>query len=153
MTEHQINPAEALEAVRRTREQTARRGLVWWYAPVLGLGAGIMIASFALPFPTYFIGTFVGSGIMFANYLIWSRMTGLSVAGWMGPRTTAVAIALGVILLAGFVTNLSIRAQLGWREDAFSWTQIAVAAVVAVLTAGASWLWARAWVAEMRDAG
>lgn len=90
----------------------------WWYHPVLGGILAAIVFSYALlrlgyPFLV------VAAGLVAMVFLVrtYSRRYGVEVAGWLGPRTRRLQIAVGVLVGACILSSLVImlaEASAGW---------------------------------------
>ena len=145
MQDAQLDPAEALALAEGARRRTAVRGQAPWYHLVYGLGLTVMTAGLVLPSPI--IGTTVGLMIVVANFLTWSRRTGL------GPirhtrRTLLVVIPFAVLIMSAFIAAFVLRERFG-----LAWAPLAAAPIVGALGALASWRVDRAWLADAASPG
>lgn len=140
--------AEALEAVRRSREAVARRLSKgsWIYDLAYGtVVAGIVGAqAFDPPFGILITSLcIVGLVVMMR---VWANLTGVSVTGLNPPRARWVAIALGVVMAFMIVGAAALH------RDGRPVVLIVLLAVVAgVIAVAASRLWLKVFIAETRS--
>lgn len=147
MTDQPLDPSTALADARRVRHAAALRGAdSGWYAPVLGLCLGGMIAAIALPPFLIPLAAAVCVSVAGANYRAWSLRTGLSVTNFQGRRTTLVSLGIIGVYLAAAAAAYVLRFRLG-----YAWAPLPLGALTGVLTALGSRLWDRAWLAETRE--
>lgn len=147
MIEHEQTPAEALEAIRKSRaavgEAVSQNSRT--YDLIYSSIAGLMVAGQAMPMPINILSS-AGACVAFALLARkWAQKTGVFVNGMTPRRARWVAFGLGgvfvVLMLASMYFGRTDRAWLGIPLG-----------VVAFLLAGAgSRLWGRVFRAETRD--
>ena len=94
MTE-ELDPRDALALAERTRDRMLERAATPpWYAPLYGLGCGLIVAGGGLPQPWGL--SLVTFGILFVSLLYWrwTQSSGLSVNGYRAGTTRAQIFAL-----------------------------------------------------------
>lgn len=143
--EQDLDPADALELARRSRERLAARAASpWWYAPGYGLGCGGLVASLALPGwwgPLTALGCLLFVGTLYAA---WRAKSGLSVNGYRRGSTRPVTFALLAAFALAYAVALLLRDEPGYR-----WVPLACGVVLAIVAGLASAAWDRAWRADM----
>jgi hypothetical protein len=145
--QQQFDPAEALALAQRTREEAGARGsATWWYAPLLGLVAGGVVLSTALPPFLMPLGALLCMGASIQLYRAWTARTGLAVTNYQSRRTTLVSIPLFACLLA-----IGIGSALLKHDRGVDWAPFALAPLAMVVAALGSRLWDRAWRADLRS--
>jgi len=145
MTE-ELDPREALALAERTRGRMLERAATPpWYAPLYGLGCGLMVAGGGLPQPLGL--TLVALGLIGVAllYTRWTDRSGLSVNGYRAGTTRVIAIGLVIALVALLLGGLMLRERLG-----LAWAPLLCGAAGAVLAAFASTAWDKAWRAQIR---
>jgi len=148
MTPDPVDPAEALRLAHQSRARLAGRDLSpWWYAPVYGLGVGLLVAAPGFPGRLMPLAYAAGIGVVALAYFAWSQATGLSVFGFRGGRTLPVAVGL-----VTFLVVVSLGGLLLQRLAGIGWAPLAAGVVAGLGAAVGSRLWDRAWIAELRQA-
>ena len=147
MTADPSSPAEALAAVRRSREAILEQmRFPWWVEAAQALGAGVLIAGLALPgdwSTLVALGVIVGTALW---YRAWSNRTGLSLFGIGRGRARWVSLGLGAVLLILFVVSFRLEYGAGlW------WAPLPAGVLAALATYVASRLWFRAYRADLRE--
>lgn len=145
MTE-ELDPRAALALAERTREQMAQRAATpAWYAPLYGVGCGVMVAGGGLPQPGG--GILVGLGTIFIAllYVRWTQRSGLAVNGYRAGATRVIAVGLAAALLALLLAGLALREAMG-----LVWAPVLCGVVAALVAAFASAAWDKAWQAQIR---
>ena len=145
MTE-ELDPRAALALAERTRENMAQRAATpAWYAPLYGLGCGLIVAGGGLPQPWGML--LVAGGILFVAllYLRWTQSSGLSVNGYRAGATRVIAVGLAVAMVALTLAGLALREKLG-----LVWAPIFCGVLGALIAALASAAWDKAWQAQIR---
>ena len=143
------NPAEALEAIARSRRAVHDRVATggWRYDLIYAALVAAMVGGQALDMPfNIFASTFgvLGLAVIFQHE---SRRTGLRITGVSPRRARWVAIGLGVVLGAVMLGLVGLRLR---APDAPFFAIGAGAAVVAfALALAGSRLWRRVYRAEM----
>jgi len=147
MNPEPIDPTQALNLAQQSRSRLAQRELSpWWYAPVYGLGVGVIVASPGVRAQLIPLATFVGLAITLGAYAAWSRRTGVSVSSFREGRTRLIAVAL-----LAFVLLCSGLGLLWKHEGGVAWAPLAAGVVAGLGAAVGSRLWDRAWLAELRQ--
>lgn len=145
MTE-ELDPGAALALAERTRERMAARAATpAWYAPLYGVGCGLLVAGGGLPQPWGMLLVVVGLLLVMLLYLRWTQSSGLSVNGYRAGTTRVIAIGLVIALMALLLAGLALREQLG-----LVWAPVACGIVAALVAAFASAAWDKAWQAQIR---
>jgi hypothetical protein len=145
MTE-ELDPRAALALAERTREKmAARAGTPTWYAPLYGLGCGLLVAGGGLPQPWGLL--LIAAGILGVAllYMRWTHSSGLSVNGYRAGATRVIAIGLSIALAALMLAGLALRETMG-----LVWAPILCGIVAAFVAAFASAAWDRAWREDIR---
>ncbi|WP_066042353.1 hypothetical protein [Herbiconiux solani] len=108
---------DALSALDADRQVLADRiRTPAWYYPLLGLATALIVGSPGPGAPAQFVMVAFGSlGIAFLS-LAYQRITGLTVTRTAGPRSLAIAIVLGivVVLLLGVSFALAATGHAPW---------------------------------------
>jgi hypothetical protein len=145
MTE-ELDPRSALALAERTRERMAARAATpAWYAPLYGLGCGLIIAGGGLPQPWGILLVTVGIVSVALLYMRWTQSSGLSVNGYRAGATRVIAVGLAIAMVALMLAGLALRAQMG-----LVWAPVLCGAVGALVAAFASAAWDKAWQAQIR---
>jgi hypothetical protein len=146
MTSDTPTPAEALAAVRRSRQAMADRlSYPVWYDVVYAACAGVLIAGQALPSTWSGLVSLVCAAVLLWIHHLWSQRTGLAVTGFTPGRARWVALGLGALLVALVAASGRLEEQPGlW------WAPLALAPVAALAAHLASRLWMRVYRAELR---
>ena len=145
MTE-ELDPRAALALAERTRERMARRAATpGWYAPLYGLGCGLIITGGGLPQPWGLSLVTVGIVSVSLLYLRWTQSSGLSVNGYRAGTTRVIALGLAVAMVALMFAGLLLRAELG-----LVWAPVLCGVLGALVAAFASAAWDKAWQAQIR---
>ena len=143
----QLDPADALAITRNARTRLARHAAMpSWYAPLYGLGSGVMVASLVFRGPAQILVEMLALIGVLALYSRWKRQSGLSVTGFRRGRTMPITVALVLAAIVAFVVAFSTRDIPG-----YGWTPLACGAVFGVFAGFASAAWDRAWIADMED--
>lgn len=139
--------AEALEAVRKSREAVADRLVEgsWLYDLVYGALVAGMVGSQAFDQPLNIVITSVCIfGLLFLMRW-WANKTGVSITGLNPPRARWVAIGLGVVMAFFLVGAAAIH-----REGApVLWIGL-LAVGGGIIAVAASRLWLKVFIAETR---
>jgi hypothetical protein len=145
MTE-ELDPRAALALAERTREQMAARAATpAWYAPLYGLGCGLIVAGGGLPQPWGMLLVTIGIVFVALLYMRWTHSSGLSVNGYRAGATRVIAIGLATAMVALMLAGLVLRAEMG-----MVWAPVLCGAVGALIAAFASAAWDKAWQAQIR---
>jgi len=145
MTE-ELDPGAALALAERTRERMAARAATpAWYAPLYGLGCGLLVAGGGLPQPWGLSLVAAGILLVVRLYMRWTQSSGLSVNGYRAGTTRVIAMGLAAALAALLLAGLALREKLG-----LVWAPIACGIVAALIAAFASAAWDKAWQAQIR---
>lgn len=143
--EPELKPEDALALAARTRASLAQRaGTPAWYAPGYGLGCGATVASLALPDGWIPFGMIVALVWTLGLYLLWQRLSGLSVSGYRSGSTRRVTLWL----LAAYMLAFGLAAWLR-GGPAPLWGPIACGMVFGLFAGWASAAWDRAWRRDM----
>ena len=145
MTE-ELDPPAALALAERTRERMAGRAATpFWYAPLYGIGCGLIVAGGGLPQPWGML--LVGIGILSVAllYMRWTQSSGLSVNGYRAGVTRVIAVALAFALIALLLAGFVLRERTG-----LVWAPIFCGILGAFIAAFASAAWDKAWQAQIR---
>jgi hypothetical protein len=144
MTQDQLEPADALALTQASRRRLTERELSpWWYAPLYGLGIGVMVGSLTAPkpWPLLFAPALIGLVLL---YRFWAVRTGLSATGIRSGRTLWVTLGLVAVLLGLSFGGLRLR------DAGYEWGFLATGVACALAAAAGSKLWDRVWIAELR---
>ena len=145
MTE-EFDPHAALALAERTRERMATRAATpAWYAPLYGLGCGLIVAGGVLPQPWGMLLVAVGILSVALLYMRWTQSTGLSVNGYRAGATRVIAVALAFALIALLLAGLVLRERMG-----MIWAPVFSGVLGAFVAAFASAAWDRAWREQIR---
>lgn len=145
MTE-ELDPRAALALAERTRENMAARAATpAWYAPLYGLGCGLIIAGGGLPQPWGVLLVGIGIVSVALLYMRWTQSSGLSVNGYRAGATRVIAVSLAITMIALMLAGLVLRAQLG-----LIWAPLVCGMIGALVAAFASAAWDKAWQAQIR---
>lgn len=145
MTE-ELDPRAALALAEQTRERMAQRAATpAYYAPLYGVGCGLIVAGGGFPQP--WGGLLVAIGIISVAllYMRWTRSSGLSVNGYRAGATRVIAVSLAVALVSLMLAGLILRARMG-----LIWAPVACGVLAALIAAFASAAWDKAWQAQIR---
>lgn len=141
----EFDPKEALAMAAQTRARlAARAGTPAWYAPGYGLGCGSTVVSLALP------DSWIPAGMVLALvwtvglYLLWQRISGLSVSGYRAGSTRRVTAWLLVAYMLAFAVAAGLRSG-----PAPVWGPILCGVALGLFAAWASAAWDRAWRRDM----
>ena len=145
MTE-ELDPRAALDLAERTRERMAARAATpAWYAPLYGIGCGLIVAGGGLPQPWGMLLVAVGILSVALLYMRWTQSTGLSVNGYRAGATRVIAVALAFALIALPLAGLVLRERMG-----MIWAPVFSGVLGAFVAAFASAAWDRAWREQIR---
>ncbi len=145
MTE-ELDPRAALAMAERTRERMAERAATPpWYAPLYGIGCGLIVAGGGLPQPWGMALVVAGLLFVLLLYLRWTQSSGLSVNGYRAGTTRVIAVGLAIAMVALLLAGLALREKLG-----LVWAPIFCGVVGALVAAFASAAWDKAWQAQIR---
>ncbi len=145
MTE-ELDPRAALDLAARTRDRMAERAATpVWYAPLYGLGCGLIVAGGGLPQPWGMLLVVVGILSVALLYLRWTQLSGLSVNGYRAGATRVIAVGLAVAMVALMLAGLALRERLG-----LVWAPVFCGLVGALVAAFASAAWDKAWQEQIR---
>jgi 4-hydroxybenzoate polyprenyltransferase len=148
MTE-ELDPREALALADRTRQRMLERAATpGWYAPLYGVGCGLIVAGGAAPQPWGMLLLVAGLVGVVLLYQRWTQSSGLSVNGYRAGATRVIAIGLAVALIVLMIAGLVVRETLG-----LIWAPFACGAAGALIAAFASAAWDRAWRAQIQRGG
>lgn len=147
MTDPQQTPAEALEAIRKSRTVVA--GAVAHnsktYTLIYSSIAAVMVAGQVLPFPLNVLAS-TGGAVSFALLARkWAQKTGVFVSGVTPKRARWVAFGLGAVFVVLMLS--AVWAGRAHRE----WLGIPLGVVAFLLAGAGSRLWLRVFLAETRD--
>ena len=151
MTE-ELDPRAALALAERTRERMAERAAAvpGWYAPLYGLGCGVLVAGGAMlageGLPRTLGSLLVAVSLLGVAFLYrhWQKTTGLSVNGYRAGATRWIAICLAAALVGLMLAGMLLS------ERGLVWAPVACGAAAALIAAFASAAWDRAWQAQIR---
>ena len=145
MTQDQPTPAEALAAVRASREGVAGwLQYPWWYDAIYAGSAGGLVAGQALPPPG---PAFASLGCVLAltlMYRAFTQRTGISVKGLTPRRARWVAIALGVVLVVLVLAAMRVGENVWWAP-------LGLGALAALIAYAASNLWRQVYRIDLRE--
>ena len=145
MTE-ELDPRAALALAERTRERMAGRAATpAWYAPLYGIGCGLIVAGGGLPQPWGLLLVTLGIVSVTLLYLRWTQSSGLSVNGYRAGVTRVIAVALAFALVALLLAGLVLREKMG-----MVWAPVFCGLLGAFVAAFASAAWDKAWQAQIR---
>jgi hypothetical protein len=145
MTE-ELDPRAALALAERTRENMAARAATpGWYAPLYGLGSGLLVAGGGLPQPWGILLAAAGILLVALIYARWTQSSGLSVNGYRAGATRVIAVALVIALVGLMLFGLLLRERIG-----LVWAPVACGVLGALIAAFASAAWDKAWQAQIR---
>ena len=145
MTED-LDPRAALALAERTRERLAARAATpAWYAPLYGLGCGLIVAGAGLPQPWGMLLVTLGVLSVSLLYMRWTQSSGLSVNGYRAGATRVIAVGLAIAMAALMLAGLALRTQLG-----SIWAPVLCGVLGAFVAAFASAAWDKAWQAQIR---
>jgi hypothetical protein len=145
MTE-ELDPRAALALTERTRARMLERAATPpWYAPLYGLGCGLIVAGGGAPQPWGLLLITLGILGVSLLYRYWTQSSGLSVNGYRAGTTRTITLGLAAALVILLAAGLLLREQLG-----LSWAPFACGAVAVPVAAFASTAWDRAWRAQIR---
>lgn len=145
MTE-ELDPRAALALAERTRERmVARAATPAWYAPLYGLGCGLIVAGGGLPQPWGMLVLATGILGVALLYLRWTQSSGLSVNGYRAGATRVIAVGLAFALVALLLAGLVLRERMG-----LIWAPVFCGVLGAFVAAFASAAWDKAWQAQIR---
>lgn len=143
MTYNHVDPAEAVEAVRRSREALGQRlNKRWREKGLYALGAATIPGSQVFDLPWNNLVIAAGIICMVIAYRGWVRQTGISVLGTTPRRARWVALGLGAVMLALTLTALYLKLELG-----FAWAPLAAAP----LGFATGWLGSDLWLRVFRS--
>jgi hypothetical protein len=146
MTSDPPTPAEALAAVRRTREAMAERvKYPVWFDVVAAGCVGVMVASQALPpgWPTLIAGG--AMVILWLSCRALSKRIGVTVTGLARGRARWVVMGLMAVLLLLAFGSFRLKYPGGvW------WAPLPAGVLAALAVHAGSRLWMRAYRAELR---
>jgi hypothetical protein len=116
-----------------------------WYAPLYGIGCGLIVAGGGLPQP--WGALLIGIGILSVAllYMRWTQSSGLSVNGYRAGATRVIAVGLAVALVALLLAGLVLRERMG-----LIWAPVFCGVLGALVAAFASAAWDKAWQAQIR---
>jgi len=147
MTEHEQTPAEALEAIRKSRaavgEAVSRNSRT--YDLIYSTIAGLMVAGQAMPMPVNILASAaacVAFGLLARK---WAQRTGVFVSGVSPKRARWVAFGMGAV----FVVLMLASMYFGRTDRA--WLGIPMGVVAFLLAGAGTRLWGRVFRAETRD--
>ena len=141
-----LDPRAALALAEHTRERMARRAATpGWYAPLYGLGCGLIVTGGGLPQPWGMLLVTLGIVSVSLLYLRWTQSSGLSVNGYRAGATRTIAVGLAVAMVALMFAGLVLRAQMG-----LIWAPFVCGILGALVAAFASAAWDKAWQAQIR---
>lgn len=147
MTDPQQTPAEALEAIRKSRTVVA--GAVAHnsktYDLIYSSIAAVMVAGQVLPFPLNVLAS-TGGAVAFAVLARkWAQKTGVFVSGVTPKRARWVAFGMGAVFVVMMLAAL-------WAGRTHRlWMGIPLGVVAFLLAGVGSRLWLRVFQAETRD--
>ena len=148
MTE-ELDPREALALAERTRDRMLERAATPpWYAPLYGLGCGLIVAGGGSPQPWGLLLVTVGILSVALLYWRWTQSSGLSVNGYRAGTTRMIAVGLATALAGLLLAGLVLREMIG-----LVWAPFLCGAAAALIAAVASAAWDRAWRAQIRRGG
>jgi 4-hydroxybenzoate polyprenyltransferase len=148
MTE-ELDPREALALADRTRQRMLERAATpGWYAPLYGVGCGLIVAGGAAPQPWGMLLLVAGLLGVVLLYQRWTQSTGLSVNGYRAGTTRVIAIGLAAVLVALMIAGLILRETMG-----LAWAPFLCGALGAVVAALGSAAWDKAWRHQIRRGG
>ncbi len=147
MSDHQ-SPQEALEAIRRTREDVRRRmsHSPWWYDLGFGGALAVMVGGQGAPMPFGPISTAVGLAVIAVIVRKWTDRTGVWINGYQPKRARWVAFGLAAVMV-----GLMIGAVACGRLGGPAWGPAAIGVVAGVLAVIASRIWTRVYLAETKE--
>jgi hypothetical protein len=137
---------EALSALHADRQALADRiRTPAWYYPLLALSTALIIGSPGPGVPGQFVMVVFGClGITFLS-LAYQRITGMTITWVAGPKSLAVSIVLGVVIVLLLGVSFALTAT-GHPE----WV-VASAAAAFVTMWGGGRLCDRVYARELRD--
>jgi hypothetical protein len=148
MTE-ELDPRAALDLAERTRDRMAARAATpAWYAPLYGIGCGLIVAGVGLPQPWGMLLVTIGIVSVTLLFMRWTHSSGLSVNGYRAGATRVIAVGLAVALVALMLAGLVLRERLG-----LVWAPVLCGLLAAFVAAFASAAWDKAWQAQIRRGG
>jgi hypothetical protein len=145
MTRDHPTPAEALAAVRASREGLAGRlQYPWWYDAIYAGSAGALVAVQALPSPWPGLGATACTLALLLMFRAFTRRTGVSVTGLTPKRARWVAIGLGVVLVVLVLAAMRVGENVWWAP-------LALGVAAAAVAYAASKLWRRVYLIDLRE--
>jgi len=145
MTE-ELDPVAALALAERTRQRLAERAATpFWYAPLYGLGCGLIVAGGGLEQPWGMMLVAIGIISITLLYMRWTQSSGLSVNGYRAGATRVIAVGLAVAMVALTLAGLALRERMG-----LIWAPIFCGVLGAFVAAFASAAWDKAWQDQIR---
>ena len=145
MTQDQATAAEALAAVRASREEVAvRLQYPWWYDAIYAGSAGGLVAGQALPSPGPALTSLACVLALTLMYRAFTQRTGLSVTGLTPKRARWVALGLMVALILLVLTAMRIGENVWWAP-------LALGALAALAAYVASKLWRKVYLIDLRE--
>ncbi|CAN5353097.1 hypothetical protein BH09PSE1_BH09PSE1_27960 [soil metagenome] len=149
MTEPEQTPAQALEAIRQSRNQVRetvrdQKGASR-YALIYSAIAAVMVGGQVLSMPLNVLCSAGGAVALALLARSWSQRTGVWVSGVTPGKARWVAIGLGALMLALMLAAV-------WAGQAGRlWAGLPLGALAFFLAWGGSVLWVRVFLAETRD--
>ena len=146
MKTEDLDPRAALALAERTRERMAQRAATpAWYAPIYGLGCGMLVAGGGLPQPWGMLLVVAGLLLVTLLYMRWTQSSGLVVNGYRAGATRVIAVSLAVTIAALLLAGLALREKMG-----LVWAPVVCGVLGALVAAFASAAWDKAWQAQIR---
>lgn len=144
----QQTPQDALEAVRRSREEVRRRMAhsPWWYDLGFGGAVAVMVGGQGAPLPFGPISTAIGLAIIAVIVRKWTDLTGVWINGYQPRRARWVAFAL-----AGLTGAMMLGALAAGRHGGLVWVPAVLGVAAGVMAVIASRLWTRVYLAETKE--
>jgi len=142
------SPAEALAAIRDSRDAVARRVAKgsWTYDLTYSAVTAVMIGAHAFPSPVGVLGSSFGALGLALLSRQWAAKNGVFVSGVSPRRARWVALGLGVVLVGMILGVVWARREGVW------WLPLPLAAATFVASLTASRLWLRVYRAETGQA-
>jgi hypothetical protein len=149
MTDPDQSPAEALEAIRRSRDVVREavrdpRGATR-YTLIYSTLAAIAVGGQILPTPLNVLcssGAAIGLALLYRG---WTERTGVQISGVSPKRARWVAWGLGAVLIA----LMLVAIWAGWNHHL--WIGLPLVAVAFVAAWIGSQLWTKVFLAETAD--
>lgn len=149
MTDPQQTPAQALEAIRQSRNlvreavRDGKRGFRYAlkYSGILA----VMVGGQALPMPLNVLCSTLGALALALLARAWSRRTGVWISGVSPRRARWVALGMGVVLVGLMFVAL-------WAgHEGHRWFGVPLGALAFGAGMVGSWLWTKVFLAETSD--